>query len=60
MDSLLFSWLDGIESSLPDAYKQMHTPRLHAFKQRASTDCPVIAKRLQSRQEKYMGMAPGF
>ena len=60
VDSLLFHWLDGIETALPECYAKLSTPRLHAFKRRASTECPVIVKRLQSRQEKYMGLAPGF
>ena len=59
VDLMLWCWLDGLDALVPDELKRLQTPLLRAFKTRAS-ECPTIHKRVETRKERYLGLAPGF
>ncbi|CAF0805768.1 unnamed protein product [Didymodactylos carnosus] len=59
VDVCMFHWLDGIEYQLPEVYQQANIPTLREFKKRIAQR-PNIAKRLETRTEKYDGTGPIF
>lgn len=59
VDLMLWHWADGVQHALPECWKALPTTTLHAFYADIAKTRGV-ARRLQTRTEKYSGVAPGF